>query len=204
VSVAAPVTNYRITVSPVPNGGSSPITVGSSATSFQISNLTNGTAYTFTVAAYNSSGWTAASASVTATPVTTPSAPTLPRAQKSSKTGITLTWVAPTVSANNLPITGYSILTSTDGVNWTQVASPGANETSTVFTDSTLDGSILFISVSAVTSAGNGPSATTALIRAWSPEAAAAPTATPLASGSVSLSWTAPATNGYAITGYKV
>jgi large repetitive protein len=204
VSVAAPVTNYRITVSPVPNGGSSPITVGSSATSFQISNLTNGTAYTFTVAAYNSSGWTAASSSVTATPVTTPSAPTLPRAQKSSKTGITLSWVAPTVSANNLPITGYSILTSTDGVNWTQVATPSANETSTVFTDSTLDGSILFISVAAVTSAGNGPSATTALIRAWSPEAPAAPTATPLASGSVSLSWTAPTTNGYAITGYKV
>ncbi|MBV5279940.1 MAG: fibronectin type III domain-containing protein, partial [Actinobacteria bacterium] len=200
----APITNYRITISPAPSGVTSPVEVGSSATSYQFSGLTNGTTYSFTVAAFNSSGWGIASASVNAVPVTTPDAPTSLEAVKSAKTSISITWVAPSVGANNLAVTGYSVETSTTGSTWTQVSTPSAGTTSETITSTSLDGSKLFVRVAANTSAGFGSYAVTAVILAWTPEAPSAPTITQVGSQSVAISWTAPNSNGYPITGYRI
>ena len=71
----AAVTSYTVTAQPV--GGGTAVTATGSASPIAVTNLTNGTAYTFTVTARNDSGASSASsASSAVTPVTTPGAPT--------------------------------------------------------------------------------------------------------------------------------
>lgn len=86
-----------------------------------------GTTYRYRVSAYNSAGSSAAvtSSNVT-TPavVNTPAAPTGVAATAMAKGKIRLTWNAPTGT-----VKGYAIERSTDGSNWTQVATLKAGAT---------------------------------------------------------------------------
>ena len=101
-----PVTGYVIT----PSSGV-PVTVGN-VTTYTVTGLTNGTGYTFTVAAINIVGTgtnSASSNSVTPNP-TVPGAPTVVIASAGNTTA-TLTWVPP-VDDGGLVITGYVITPS--------------------------------------------------------------------------------------------
>ena len=70
--------------------------------------LTNGTAYTFTVAAINAIGTGAASAQSNAvTPATVPGAPTIGTATRGNASA-TVTWTAP-ASNGGAVITGYVV-----------------------------------------------------------------------------------------------
>jgi len=81
----SPITQYTVTASP---GG---MTASASASPVAISGLTDGTPYTFTVAAVNSSGaGPASSASLPATPLATPSATYNPQVLGSALVGQTL------------------------------------------------------------------------------------------------------------------
>src|SRR5439155_8382938 len=105
----SPITNYRVT--PYVNGvAQTPVATGSTQTSFTVTGLTNGTTYTFTVAAANTSGYGAesqASNAVTPAPPSPPGAPTgvtgSPR-----DSAVALTWTAPSVDGGS-PVTSYRI-----------------------------------------------------------------------------------------------
>lgn len=112
------------TVSYTPSGGSaSTQAVTSGATSFTLSSLTNGTSYTVTIKATNSTGDSAASNSVVATPNPDPypavtSLQATPGVEK-----VTLTWVAPATGGTP---SSYSISYTPSGGSASTTTATGA------------------------------------------------------------------------------
>jgi len=139
--------------------------------------------------------------------VAAPSAPQSLAATAGSGS-VSLTWGAPT-SNGGAAITGYNVYrgTSPGGESATPVAT---NVAITSFTDSGLvNGTTYYYTVAAVNSAGTSPdsneaSATPVLVQATVPSAPQSLLATS-GNDSVSLSWSAPASNGGSpVTGYDV
>ena len=165
--------------------------------------LTNGTAYTFTVAAINAIGTGAASAQSSAvTPATVPGAPTIGTATFGNASA-TVTWTAP-ASNGGAAITGYVVTPYKAGV---AQATQTFNSTATTETATGLtNGSSYTFKVAAINSVGTGAqsAASNAVTPATVPGAPTI-TATVPANTSVAVTWTAPASNGgSAITGYVV
>jgi hypothetical protein len=106
------ITGYEVT--PYIDGvAQSPVTFSSTATTQTITGLTNGTTYTFTVAARNPVGLGPASgASNPVTPAaplpTAPTAPTIIRNATAGHQSATIAWLAPT-SDGGSPLTGYLV-----------------------------------------------------------------------------------------------
>jgi hypothetical protein len=151
----SPITNYRVT--PYINGSpQTPIVTGSTQTSYTVTGLTNGTTYTFTVSAANSSGYGAESAqsnAVTPAPPTVPSAPTgvtgSPR-----DSAVSLTWTAPS-SDGGSAITSYRIVPYIGSTAQTPVTTPSA---ATGFTVTGLtNGTAYTFTVAAINAVGIGP-----------------------------------------------
>ncbi|NBW22626.1 MAG: fibronectin type III domain-containing protein, partial [Caulobacteraceae bacterium] len=87
-----------------------------------VSGLTNGTAYTFRVAAVNVIGTSSYSSTASATPVAgVPGQPTA-LAATASGTTVSLSWTAPSSNGGS-SILSYTVQYSTDGSTWT-TASP--------------------------------------------------------------------------------
>jgi predicted phage tail protein len=91
----------------------------STATTFTVTGLANGTAYQFRIAAVNAVGRGAWSTPVAATPRWKPAAPSGLRAVPASRK-VTLTWTAPPTSGGST-ITDYVIQRSANGKSWTTV-----------------------------------------------------------------------------------
>ncbi|UJF32362.1 fibronectin type III domain-containing protein [Paenibacillus hexagrammi] len=112
-----PITSYTVTSSPdgiTASGASSPI---------DITGLTNGTAYTFTVTATNSVGTSDASeASDSVTPAGKPSSPTVVTAEGGSGEA-TVTFTAPNDNGGSA-IAGYTVTASPGGLTGTGTGSP--------------------------------------------------------------------------------
>jgi titin len=128
---------------------------GTVATSYVATNLLNGTAYTFRVAAVNALGLGAYSAPSTATPSGVPSAPT-GLTVTSGNAYVTLNWTAPVLSGGT-PITGYLVELSTDGgLTWsTAIANTGSAATTANVTSLT-NGQVYAFRVRAINAAGSG------------------------------------------------
>ncbi len=190
------VTGYLVSSSPgnvIATGGTSPITVYG---------LTNGTAYTFTVAASNAAGTgTASAASNSVTPQPTPGAPILDSISQSGDGGATVAFTAPT-DAGGSAITGY---TATCG---TLSASGGA---SPIKVWGLANGATYNCSVTATNAFGTGAASGVTKITGYvqSGAVAGAPGAPTnisitIGSGSATIGFAAPSDSGSsAITGYK-
>lgn len=117
----AVINRYTVTASP---GGKTCTTAG--ARSCVVTGLRNGTRYTFRVVATNTAGNSPRSAaSSQVTPRTVPGAPRNVQATAGTRQA-TVTWRAP-AATGGAAITGYRIQRSTNGRNWTQVATRPAS-----------------------------------------------------------------------------
>ncbi|MCK9410644.1 MAG: fibronectin type III domain-containing protein, partial [Bacteroidetes bacterium] len=169
-----------------------------------VTGLTNGTSYTFRVSAVNAAGTGAISAiSAAVTPRTTPGPPTSVSGT-SGNTQVSLTWTAPTSSGGSA-ITDYVVQSSPDGSIWTTFADGTSTSTNATVTGLT-NGQDYTFRVAAVNAAGTGnfSTASGSVTPATVPNAPTAVAGTP-GNTQVSLTWSAPATNGgAAITDYVV
>jgi type II secretory pathway pseudopilin PulG len=198
----AAISGYAISASS--DGGTTwtPITANtSSATlSYTATGLTNGTAYQFEVAAINSDGtgnFSASSSGVT--PLGAPSPPTSLVAAPGSSTA-SLTWSAPS-NNGGAAITGYTVTSSPGGYTCTT-----AGATLCTITSLTPGQSYTF-TATATNSLGTSTAGSTsnAVVPYTYPGPPTALSATLTSSSQATLTWTAPASNGYsAITSYAL
>jgi fibronectin type 3 domain-containing protein len=117
-------TSYNVKRSTT-SGGPYTTIASPTTTSFTDTTAVNGTTYFYVVSAVNGSGESANSSQVSATPsAPVPAAPSNLTATRGTKRKINLSW---TDNSNNE--TGFKIERSTDGVNFSQIATTAANVT---------------------------------------------------------------------------
>ncbi len=177
-------------------------------TRYTVTGLTNGTTYYFTADAVNDAGLhSTASAEASATPappVTAPGAPT-GLAATAGDAQVNLSWQAPG-SDGGAQITGYNIY---EGTSPAVTGKPVASAKGTGVTVKNLaNGTTYYFKVTAVNQAGEGPAsgavAATPAAAITQPGSPNGLTASP-GSGQVTLSWTAPASDGgTGISGYEI
>ncbi|NBT57599.1 BspA family leucine-rich repeat surface protein, partial [bacterium] len=205
VNGGSTITDYVIQVKPSSGGAWTTFSDGTSTnTTATVTGLTPQTAYIFQVAAVNAAGQGSYSASSTSvTPYTTPGAPSGVSAA-SGNTQVLLSWTAPTDNGGAL-ITDYSIQYKSGSGAWITFSEGVSPSTSTVVTG-LANGTEYTFQVAAVNAAGTGTYSASSLgvTPATTPNAPTSVTGT-AGDEQVSLSWTAPLSNGgSAITGYKV
>jgi titin len=200
------VTDYEVEYSL--DGGSSwsPFADGTSATtSATVTGLTNGTSYVFRVAAVNVAGTGSFSSnSATLTPATTPDAPT-GLSGTAGNTQVELTWSAPAIDGGSA-ITDYVVQYSADSGTLWNTFSDGTGTLTSATVTSLVNGTPYVFRVAAVNLVGTGSfsDASSSITPITTP---GAPTSLSGTAGDsqVSLSWTAPSSDGgSAITDYVV
>ncbi len=135
--------------------------LGADATSVPVPNLTNGTSYTFHIRAQNAMG-AGAVASVTATPATTPEAPTITATATDGT--ITVTWMASADGGS--AVTGWQWRTRIGSAGFGEWADVGAATMSTVISGvDTGTGPVAYVfEVRAVNAVGAGPAGTSSTV----------------------------------------
>lgn len=184
-------------------------TAASVGSPFTVTGLSPNTQYYFRVAAVNSVGTSAYSSSIAVTTDTTPGAPTA--LTSSSKTGsaVSLYWTAP-ASDGGEAISNYTVQWGTDNVNWPNSINTGSGTAASVGSPFAITGltsnTQYYFRVAAINSVGTGSYSTS--IAVTTDTTPGAPTSLAVASfttATVSLYWTAPASDGgEAISNYSV
>jgi fibronectin type 3 domain-containing protein len=201
------ITGYRIYRANV-TGGETVLTTVGNVTSWTDTSVANGTTYYYQVSAVNSvgEGFRSNERSATATAsATVPGAPTLNSASAGNGS-VALSWSAPTSNGGSA-ITAYKVYRGTSAGNESLYANLGSTATS--WTDGNAsNGVTYYYQVSAVNSVGegfrSGERSATPSAPATVPGAPTLNSAAP-GNGSVTLSWSAPSSDGgSAVTGYKV
>ncbi len=173
---------------------------GTSTYQSTFSGLTGGSLYKFTVTATDSAGVKSTSDQISQVAQSVPSAPTT-GTPTVSVGSVTLSWTAPTNTGGS-PVTSYTISDAKKAL---------ADVTVNNLLQTTVSGLAAGVTYSflIVANNGNGKSASSTFADATVPKAPAVPTK-PSASvdantaTTINVSWTAPADNGSAITGYTV
>ncbi|MCW2499170.1 MAG: hypothetical protein JWN87_846 [Frankiales bacterium] len=193
----ATATQYAVVASP----GGARVTVAASTLTATVPDLTAGTAYTFTVTAWNTAGEgpvSAPSNSVVPAPATAPDQVTDVRAT-GADTGAVVSWTAP--ASNGSPLTGYVVTPSNSPA--VTVNDPAATH---LRITGLTNGSSYSFTVQAVNALGTGPEslASNVAVPSGAPTAPGNLVATRARGGSVTLSWTAAAGNGKPVTGHWI
>ena len=196
------ITGYVVTPS-IGGVAQTPVTFSSAATTQTVTGLTNGTAYTFTVAALNAAGTGPGLGSVGCGHPGDRGRRTDRSLGTSGNAQVVVSWTAPT-SDGGSAITGYVVTPSIGGVAQIPVAFSSAATTQTV--TGLTNGTAYTFAVAALNAAGTGPDSapSAAVIPAT---LATAPSGVSGTSGNtqVAVSWTAPSSDGgSAVTGYVV
>ena len=172
-----------------------------------VNGLTNGKAYTFTVAAVNLAGTGVDSAPSAVVRVGGPTAPNVVAIGSSRQ--VVLTWTTP--ANNGAKITSYAITVFTGGVaqaglahtvTCSQPCTPATNWTVTGLTNGTL----YTFKVAAINSRGSGPVGSTAVKASATAIKPGAPTAVVATAGAATanIAWVAPSNGTATITAYVV
>ncbi|NHI03707.1 hypothetical protein DYY67_0777 [Candidatus Nitrosotalea sp. TS] len=134
-----------------------------------------------------------------------PAQTTAPAASALAGDKISLSWNAPI--SNGYSITGYEIDSSTDGgTTWSPVVANTASSATSYTVSGLTSGTLYQFRIEAINQLGTGSAGVSSLaVTAGDvPAQTTAPAASALAGDKISLSWNAPISNGYSITGYEI
>jgi subtilisin family serine protease len=180
-------------------------TTAATAASWTVTGLTNGTAYTFTVAAANAVGAGPESARSAAVRPAAPTAPGAPvaGAPVAGNGAVTVRWTAP-VNTGGSAVTGYAVR-AYSGSTLAKTVTVAATATSVTVSGLT-NGTAYTFTVSASNGVGAGPgSPRTAAVTPRTVPGVPTVGTVSAGNGAVTVRWTAPAKNGgSAVTGYTV
>ena len=185
---------------------SSGATTTTSSLSTEVTGLTGGVEYQFSVAARSLAGLGDRSEVVSAS--TSSAVAASPVATHQTASSITLSWSAPTVSTG-AEATGYQVYLVTVGAGTTEpvytVVYDGAGSTATSVELSSLDSGSLYTYVLSSLSAAGESDYSAPMSASTAPGVATGLLSTLQTTSSIALSWTAPTIpSGSAVTGYKV
>ena len=185
----SPITGYKSVCNPgniIGTGFSSPLT---------LNGLTNGTAFTCTVAATNAAGTGAASAPTSAFVLGLPGVPQGLSAVAGTNQAVVSFF--PPVPVAGAPLTGYKVIASPGGVSATGANSP-------IVIGGLTNGIAYTFSVSAISAAGAGPAAVSNVVVPAGPPGAPLAVAAAAGNGQATVSFSAPSDNGSPIVSYTV
>ena len=211
-----PITGYLVEYNSTnPSGPWTPVNTGSTATTYTLTGLTNGTLYYVRVSGVNIVGTGTPSNVISLTPSTIPGPAIIISSASCDNQQVLVTWAPPT-NTGGAPILSYNLQYSNTGLagSWLPTPTPysvAAPTTSYTFTGLT-NGTLYYFQVAAVNTIGTGP------YSAQTPNSNATPSITPqppipitttaITSSSIAVSWTTPTglanTGGNPITGYIV
>ena len=211
-----PITGYLVEYNSTdPSGPWTPVNTGSTATTYTLTGLTNGTLYYVRVSGVNIVGTGTPSNVISLMPSTIPGPAIIISSASCDNQQVLVTWAPPT-NTGGAPILSYNLQYSTTGLagSWLPTPMPysvAAPTTSYTFTGLT-NGTLYYFQVAAVNTIGVGP------YSAQTPNSNATPSITPqppipitttaITSSSIAVSWTTPTglanTGGNPITGYIV
>jgi titin len=169
-------------------------TLAAGATTWSDTSVAPGTTYSYDIGAFNSTGETTSAATSVTTLVAAPNAPASITFTNITTTAITLNWSASTGE------TGYHIYSTTNGVNYTLVATASSSDTTWTATGLNV-GTTYGFEVGAFNAGGetvSSPAGTSTLVAA--PNAPGSLTFTNITTTAATLNWSAPGGQ----TGYHV
>ncbi len=201
-SSGSPVTGYEVQwKTAVQQWSSTSRQATASGSPHTISSLTNGTAYQVRVAALAAGGGRTWSLPVPGTPADAPAEPSGVTVRRGGSGELVVSWSAP--ANNGAAITGYVVQWKSGTQDYGTSRQATASSTTATLSGLT-NGAVHQVRVAARNAAGQG---------GWSDDAEGTPAARPDKTADVStqrgdarlaVSWSAPANNGAAITGYVV